>query len=506
MEKVLNTQYILRVWCDVSYLNLSQEVGATDEVTPEPGTTPEGSPLNSALQAGLTELTLGLDPVSSTSPLSSHSAPDTQVGETKVAGETKTGINNDTEPTGSPSREKVKLKSLSEETIEDGAEEPKPLSLTGHEQISNEHPDTSIKEPWTTEASIAITAPFIHTLQTAQQPGQVHQPSDSADQGSTSSLCLSVVESVETAISSPVIQPENPTAPGVTAGSARGDAGRASTDITSPNRPHVSELSIITGSTSETGFVASTVSPSSEGGIREARQETSLALVTPPASVISFMSLEAFKRKEEDVSLEEAVTETFAAPQTEIDPNLNLITPTQQSMEIQSSKDIETKMDNVSARETGEKTETEDMLQSVSLKTETSAQAQRPGAEEGSGREKDEDEKDLEAEWEAERTPEMEGENYNDNTDIFEEFNQSSSDWISRYSNKDFIVQSETESPQQNIKTTNPLPTYSARHHGAERRPGIRGQRVRHCVVLVVSFLINYEQHSQWFIYRGINA
>ncbi|XP_018528836.2 collagen alpha-1(XV) chain [Lates calcarifer] len=418
-----------------SALTDTQEVGAMDEVTTQPGGGVSPRPGNSS-----EDTTPRLDPLNSASLLRSHTSTDTEDVDTKAVVKTQTGM--DTQTTGSSNRGKDKLKTVSKETLHGGAKEPQPLSLTGREQISNSHSDVAgtVKELQGTEGSITARTDSVHT------PGQVHHPSDAAEEDSTSGG-KSVLESVETAISSPNIQPENPTAPGVTSESTRGDAETASTEKTLSNGPQISEFAttsaLISGSTTESGFVSSSVYPSSEGGVREAGHQASPAVVIPPVSVDGRSSLKVFGEAEEDTSLERAVTEDSAAPQKDLSPNLTVLTPTPQSREALSNRDIIVEME-------------------------------LPGGEEGSGRETDKDEIDLEVVEDVERGAEMEKENYDNDTDISEEYSLSSFDWTSQFSSEDSVVQSETESLQQAV--ANQLPTYTDRRHGAGLRPGIRGQ------------------------------
>lgn len=418
------------------YANLSQEVAAIDGLTLQPEIRPSPkAPQDTTLQAGPTEVTPNLDPVSSTSPLKSHHDP--EVVHTK-AGE-KTPADPDTQTVNLTNREKDKITAVHKEVYQGGDTETQPPSLTGNEQFSNAHPDIfgTMEEPLSTERSITSRT---HNLIIEAKKYSI----------------ISNNESVETKMLGLNVQAENPTGTGISSE----DAETTSPEIAFSNGPQFATSStFISSPITESGFVTS-VYPSSEEGVREGRQEASPLVMTPPVS--------------EDPQAEENLTENFAAPQKDPPSNLTVLTSTPQSGESLSTRNTE---GNVSAGETKEKEEMEDGLQTVSPRNETSP-PHLPVGEQGSGVL---DKIDLEEEEKVQRHAEMEKESPENETAISGDYNQSTIYQISQFSAEGC---SETESPQQNVKAANQPPTHTVRRQGAGLRPGIKRQRVGHCLHL----------------------
>lgn len=135
----------------MKYLHCGQiclQAGSVDETNLQPGvrvsSSSENSPQSSTSQAGHTEVTPRLDPVSSASPLKSHPDPPIRDGNAKV-------LNNhadlDTNTTSSTNRE-----------ADEPKPEPRPRSSTRNEQLSKSHLNitgTGSSEAQTAEMTVA---------------------------------------------------------------------------------------------------------------------------------------------------------------------------------------------------------------------------------------------------------------------------------------------------------------------------------------------------------------
>ena len=444
-------QLLIKLEC--VYVKHSQQVGSLDEITIQPGTREssgqEYSLQSSALQTDHTELTPAPDPVSITSPLMLQPALHTQ-GQAKAALKSQGGMV--TKSTTLNSREKDKPNTASEEVYQGRDPEPQPLK-----ELSNSHSDISGKarDPWSSKGSIKAKSPSVVILQTNQH--SVHQPSSKVKDGSKRNL-VSAIDNVETTISSPDIQSE------------KNPKGAFS------NGPQFAPTStLISGSTTESGPVASGVHPSSEGvgEIREERQEPLSSVIASPFSADSTPSLKVL-RASELASQEKEASEESAPKPTDLIPTL-------QSGEALNTSVMETEMSNVSATGIKEKEEMEDELKAVSPKAKT---RQLPHGEQEGGIETDEDDVDFKLVEEGYRHKEMEEGSYDNDSDQL--YNHSSSDLVPQFSGVNFIIQSGTEPPQQAVTAANQPSTHTVGHE-ATLRPGLRGQRVSQCLHFVVA-------------------
>lgn len=374
----------------------------------------EKTPGDTTLQASLSEVTR-LETVGSTSPLTSHFATDRQDVTAKAVVKTQTSM----QMADVTNKDKDKLKTVDEEMIQGAAEKPQKESLTGNKYLSNSHTDMlgTMTQTWTKSGSAITSNPPAYIRQTDEDPRRLHQLSVLRKEDSLKKN-EARLEDIESAVSSPNTQIKNPTAPSITSASKE-EAERAGSDLYRP-QILVTRSSHIVESNTESGIVSSTRHPSSEEeGVWETTQEASQLLETP-AALLSTTSNKGFQTTTETEVSAKSTTEDIAALQTHLIPNPTVLTPTLQSGEALSKKDVVFEIGSVSA--------------GVMIEEEVEDKLEEEGETESHG---------------------------ND---------QSSLDWISQFS----TVRSIT------VKADNQPHTFIVRHRGTEVRPGIRGQWVRH--------------------------
>lgn len=425
----------------------SQEAGVVDEIIQPDirvSSRPENIPRDTTPQTSPAQLTPTLDPVSHTSRLKSHPAPE----DFDTSGLVKTQTHTDSQ-------------------MVDGNQsgDTKPQPLTGNGQFSNLDPDI-LETSWRLGGSVETRTP-VHTLQTAQYPKQYHQPLLAANKGSRKSVA-SVLDSDETAILSPNLQSENPTA--ITLGRGGANTETLSTEESVSNRPKDNEFAtrstLISPPITESWFV-----PSHEG-TKQVGQEASPLVIQPPVSAESQVKL--LRQTGEDITPSRTGIEEIKAPQTHPAPNLTILTPTLPSRGALQTEHMEGDMTNVSASVLKVKEEMDKSLETVSVETETSSKQHQ-----GNGTETDEIDSGVEDD-EYSHTA-IEGESYDNHTENFKDTDQSSPDWISHLSTEDSSIQSKIKSTQQTVKAANQPPAYTVNSQRTKIRPGIRGPRVRHC-------------------------
>lgn len=350
----------------------------------------------------------------------------------------------------------------------------KPQPLTGNGQLSNLHLDIS-ETSWRLGGSVETRTP-VHTLQTAQYPKQYHQPLLAAKKGSRKSVA-SVLDSDETAILSPNLQSENPTA--ITLGRGGANTEILSTEGPVSNRPKDNEFAIRSTLISApiTEFV-----PLHEGS-KQVGQEASPLVIPPPVSA-----------ETQDITPSGTGIEEIKEPQTHPVPKMTILTPTLQSRGALQTEHMEGDMSNVSASAMKEKEEMDKSLETVSVETETSSKQTPSRGHQGN----ETDEIDSGVEDDEYTHTAIEGESHENGTESFNDTNQSSPDWISHLSAEDSSIQSKIKSTQQTVKAANQPPTYTVNSKRTKIRPGIRGQRVRHCFHKAVpTFMFIYSHQGQ---------
>lgn len=430
-------------------VNFSQEAGVVDEIIQPDirvSSRPENIPRDTTLQMSPAQLTPTLDPVSHTSPLKSHPAPE----DFDTSGLVKTQTHTDSQ-------------------MVDGNQsgDTKPQPLTGNGQLSNLDPDI-LETSWRLGGSVETRTP-VHTLQTAQS-------------------VASVLDSDETAILSPNLQSENPTA--ITLGRGGANTETLSTEGSVSNRPKdnafATRSTLISPPITESWFV-----PSHEG-TKQVGQEASPLVIQPPVSAESQVKL--LRQTGEDITPSRTGIEEIKAPQTHPAPNLTILTPTLQSRGALQTEHMEGDMSNVSASAMKVKEEMDKSLETVSVETETSSKQTPSRGHQGNGTETDEIDSGVEDD-EYSHTA-IEGESYDNDTENFKDTDQSSPDWISHLSTEDSSIQSKIKSTQQSVKAAHQPPTYTVNSQRTKIRPGIRGPRVRHCFHIAVPKLMFIYSHQ----------
>lgn len=242
---------------------------------------------------------------------------------------------------------------------------------------------------------------------------------------------LTAADNVEMTLLSPATQTENLTE-----------------KTPSSNEPHsASTPPSISGPLVESELPVSSESPSSEGGrdFREVTPEASSTVSTSLLSDVVAPSLEDFgpnkEQEEKTASLDASASLNYSTP------NLMVSTPIPQSREVLKDCGFDSERSNVSTCETKGKIK---KIETVSPKV-TTFPYQEP---------------------EGDADPEMEG-----GTD------DQSSDLKSQFNAEEFLIQSQTETPQLAIEPVNQLPLNMVTHPETERKHGIKGQRVSLYVV-----------------------
>lgn len=245
---------------------------------------------------------------------------------------------------------------------------------------------------------------------------------------------LSAADSAEMIVLSPASPTENPTE-----------------KTPSSNEPLFASTPLpISGSMTE--LPVSSESPSSEGGqdFREVTPEAPSAVSTSLPSEVVAPSLKVFGPNEGQE--EKTASVDAAAPQKDSTPNLTVSTPALQSGEAPSGCGFDSDKSNVSTCEAKDKIE---KIEAVSpTATAFPYQEQEGGA--------DKDEADVETEENVQR---------HTGTD------DQSSDLKSQFSTEEFLIQSQTETPQLAVKPVDQLPMNTATPE-TELKRGIKGQRV----------------------------
>lgn len=312
-----------------------------------------------------------------------------------------------------------------------------------------------------------------------QKTKQDQQPSPATKSDSSDAP---VLERDETAIVSPNFHaPTTPTAPGVISRGTVGQAETASTHRSFSNGPQNSDFGLRSslGTVTESGVVTS--SPSPDEGVREEKLETLPLAITPQVSAETQTT--SSRQREETASPSKAFTEDLEPPQTHQSQDLTKLTPTLQSREDLHTRHTEDNMTHLSISPLKDKKEKDITLEPILLETETSPAQPLPKGEQENRAETDADGMDVSVEEDVDGNLEIQKETHENENDTFKDSIQSSSDWVPHLPTVDSLIQTKT------VKAASQPSPHTAKHQRTTLRPGIRGQRVRHCLHLVVSVL-----------------
>lgn len=282
-----------------------------------------------------------------------------------------------------------------------------------------------------------------------------------------------VLERDETAIVSPNFHAETPTEPGVTSGGEE----TASTHRSFSNGPQNSEFGLRSSldTVTESGVV--TLRPSPDEGAREEKLETSPLAITPQVSAETQTT--SSPQREETASPSKEFTEDLEAPRTNQSQDLTKLNPTLQSREDLHTRHTEDNMNHLSISPLKDKKEKDITLEPIFLETETSSAQPLPKGEQENRAETDAEDMDVLVSVNLEIQKETHENENNTSKDSI----HSSSDWVPHLPTADSLIQTKT------VKAASQSPPHTAKHERTTLRPGIRGQRVRHCLHLVVSVL-----------------
>lgn len=322
-------------------------------------------------------------------------------------------------------------------------------------------------------SNLQLWSPSTWTVQHTKQ----HQQPFPATKSDSSNA--PVLESDQTAIVSPNFHDETPTAPGVISGGA--ETASTHTARSFSNGPQNSEFGLRSSldTVTESGVVTSRPSP--DEGAREEKLEMSPLAITTQVSAETQTT--SSRQREETASPSKAFTEDLEPPQTHQSQDLTKLTPTVQSREDLHTGHTEDNMTHLSISPLKDKKEKDITLEPILLETETSSAQSLLKGEQEKRAETDADNMGVLVEEKVEEHLEIQRETHENENNTSKDSVQSSSDWVPHLPTVDSLIQTKT------VKAASQSPPHTAKHERATLRPGIRGQRVRHCLYLVVSVL-----------------